>query len=311
MPIQPSQNALETLGRALACRGYRFICPTPSTYEIVLGRHPGRLLDLREIFGWNRLFSENDLEPEILSIIRENKLIEVVGEKLLSRVRYSTVDDFIFAHSAYPTIHEDSVFFGPDTYRFVSFIQHFVKKWRPRDDVLRILDLGCGSGVGGIVAAKAFTGPIHLTLADINSNALTFARANASIAGQEATIVESDLFAALDGQFDLIVMNPPYLCDDKQRVYRHGGDNYGTALPVRMVKEALGRLAPRGVLLAYTGAPILRDEDHFFRDIQPLLPPSASFGYEEIDPDIFNQELTKPAYADVDRIAAVTLWVER
>lgn len=36
---------------------------------------------------------------------------------------------------------------------------------------------------------------------------------------------------------------------------------------------------------------------------------SVHISYEEIDPDIFSDELAEPAYADVERIAAVFLKV--
>ena len=34
---------------------------------------------------------------------------------------------------------------------------------------------------------------------------------------------------------------------------------------------------------------------------------SAKVHYEEIDPDVFGEELENPAYAEVERIAAVVL----
>jgi hypothetical protein len=44
--------------------------------------------------------------------------------------------------------------------------------------------------------------------------------------------------------------------------------------------------------------------------LRPVLQLYAShFVYEEIDPDVFGEELERPAYAHVDRIAAVGLTV--
>jgi methylase of polypeptide subunit release factors len=65
-------------------------------------------------------------------------------------------------------------------------------------------------------------------LSDINESALQLARVNAKAAGVDATIAYSDLFDQLDGEFDLIVANPPYLNDPLERTYRHGGGALGS-----------------------------------------------------------------------------------
>ena len=39
------------------------------------------------------------------------------------RIRFATIDDFIFAHSAFPTPEQNAVFLGPDTYRFIRLLR--------------------------------------------------------------------------------------------------------------------------------------------------------------------------------------------
>ena len=76
----------------------------------------------------------------------------------------------------------------------------------------RILDMGCGSGVLGLTLAAELPGS-RVVLADLSPDALALARENAALLEiQNATFVESDLFAALAGQaFDLVVANLPYV----------------------------------------------------------------------------------------------------
>jgi methylase of polypeptide subunit release factors len=120
--------------------------------------------------------------------------------------------------------------------------------------------------------------------------------------------VLSDVLAAIDVEPDLIIANPPYLLDEERRLYRHGGGELGISLAHRMLAEGLARLHSGGRLVLYTGTPIDAGIDALFQLIEPLLQLHCSqFVYEEIDPDVFGEELEKSAYASVERIAAVGL----
>lgn len=153
---------------------------------------------------------------------------------------------------------------------------------------------------------------LELTMNDINPMALQYASANAAHGGLPVRLAEGDALSAVTGQFDLIVSNPPYLDDAARRAYRHGGERLGRALSVRIAREALGRLAPGGQLLLYTGVAIAGGVDAFRAEIQPLLDEAdCIWSYSEIDPDVFGEELEQPVYAHVDRIAAVGLIAAR
>jgi methylase of polypeptide subunit release factors len=314
MTIASQEQALVWLGRWLQDAGYRFTTPTPATHARVNARSEARQArSLRDVFGWSRPFDAGLLPAQALDRLRSGELLAREGELWRSRVRFSSLGSQLYAHSAFPTAEPDAVFFGPDTYRFASLIESELER-EPLRPGARILDVGCGAGPGGMAAALAGAGAApQLVLADINPRALLHARANAALAGlDDVAFVQSDLYAQVQGQFDLIVANPPYLVDATARTYRHGGGPLGGGLSERIVAEGLPRLAPGGRLVLYTGAAIVDGRDPLAEALRPLVEQGGCrWRYRELDPDVFGEELDAPAYAQADRIAAVALVAHR
>lgn len=300
---------LIALGERLEALGYRFTTVSPSAQRLVNAR-PGAELarSLRDVFGWNRPFQPELLGHELFELTVESGGCTPVSGTELWRptLRFSTLGDLLFVHSSFPTLEQDSVFFGPDSVRFSAAIARHAPAAR------RVVDVGAGTGVGGIVLGTERRSS-SVVLADVNPRALRFAEVNAHWAGLPVEIVESDVLAAVTGEFDLVIANPPFLRDRDARAYRHGGGHYGEGLAVRITAESLTRLARNrtgGTLLLYSGAAIVEGEDQLLSALRPVLDAArVHFSYEELDPDIFWDELAEPAYAEVERIAAVFLQV--
>ena len=301
--------ALVELGRALQSAGYRFTAVTPETHRRVLNHFQGPN-NLQSIFGWNRTFGRNEVAPQILDLLAAASALVEVNGHFRSKVRFATLDDLLFVHSGFPTTEQDAVFFGPDTYRFARLLRASLMNM-PANRRLKLVDVGSGSGAGGIYASRLLPGTTELILADINPKALEFSAVNVAlndIPGGETVL--SDVLDAVEGEIDLVIANPPYLVDAERRLYRDGGGEFGIALALRIVEQGLARLRPGGRLVLYTGTPILRGVDPFFESVSPVLQlPGLQFVYEEIDPDVFGEELDRQAYAHADRIAVVGLTV--
>lgn len=295
--MNSADTALLELGRALRAGGYEFVTVTPETHRRVLQRDPRPARDLRDVFGWSRPFSDALLPEALLRLARDAGVIRRDGEFWRSDVRFSSLGQQLYAHSAFPTLSADAVFFGPDTYRFSAFLARSLVHCRC------LVDVGCGTGAGGLSAAGFAQ---RLVLADISPRAVRFAAVNAALAGIDAELVESDVLAAVSGPVDAVIANPPYLLDGASRVYRHGGGRYGEALSLRILSEALPRVVPGGRIALYTGTAIVGGRDRF-RELAERLcrGAGASFEYAELDPDVFGSELTDAAYAGVERLAAV------
>jgi methylase of polypeptide subunit release factors len=302
-----SGTGLSALISFLKEEKYQFVTPTPATHYRNNHRPENeRARSLTDAFGWSRPFPRSLLPKPLFGLLIDSAIVFECAAGWKSSVRASTLDGNLFLHSAFPTVSADAVFFGPDTYRFARAIKHNLLS-EPRQ-LSRALDLGCGSGAGGVIVANNALCR-ELVLTDINDTALQMSRLNAAAAGlPNVTTLHSDLFANVHGEFDMIVANPPYLNDPLQRAYRHGGGELGSGLSVRIAQSAKDRLSPGGTLLLYTGSPIVGGVDRLLQAVeQDFAGCDMPWSYEEIDPDVFGEELETSAYSTVDRIAAVVL----
>lgn len=299
---QAADEALCELGRALLARGYEFVAVTPETHRRVLDRDRRSARDLRDIFGWSRPFEPGLLPEDCRGLAREAGILRSDGGLWRSSVRFSSLAGRLYVHSAFPTLSPDAVFFGPDTYRFCAFVSRSLGPCRC------LVDVGSGTGAGGLDAAVLAE---RIVLADISVQALRFAAINAQLAGIAAEIVESDVLASVRGPVDAVIANPPFLRDGAARTYRDGGGRHGEALSLRILRESLARVSPGGSIVIYTGTAVVEGRDGFREQATAMCHEAgASWDYAELDPDIFGEEIERPAYAEVERIAAVGLVVK-
>jgi SAM-dependent methyltransferase len=291
-------DALLGLLGYLKGRSYRFHAVTPATHARVLARDAKEVPTLGDVFGWNRRFRQREVEPDLLGLMERAGILHSGPGGLSSAVRVASLGDDLFLHSAYPTDQADAVFFGPDTYRFARFIRD---RW-PAGTARRVVDMGAGSGAGGIAAAR-LAPDASIALVDRNPQALRLARVNARAADVQVELRQAD---ALPRGADIVVANPPYMIDPAGRAYRDGGDLFGGAVALEWVEDALGKLAPGGTMLLYTGAAVVGGEFPFVTALRGACDEAgALLEVEEIDPDVFGEELEQPAYVEVERIAAI------
>jgi methylase of polypeptide subunit release factors len=301
-----ASRALLELGRALRDEDYHFVTVTPATHDRVNARHSGgaragRTLSLRDIFGWSRPFGPGALPDSMRDLLSDAGALLESADGYRSAVRFSSLADYLFVHSAHPTVEPGAVFFGPDTHRFGAMLLA-----KAPGACACVVDVGCGGGAGGILLASRAR---RVILADVNEKALRFARVNVALAGlKNVETVRSDVFSDVQGEIDLVVSNPPYMADPRRRAYRDGGGALGEALSVRIVVESLSRLRAGGRLLLYTGSSIVDGRDVLRECLDTALASgAATFDYREIDPDVFGEELDRPTYSTVERIAVVSL----
>lgn len=304
-------DTLVTVLHALQARNYRFVTVTPVTQHLVNQRPENAWShSLQDIFGWNRPFMASTLDAELFELMQAANIARPLAQGWQSLLRVSSLNNTLFAHSAFPTDAEDTVFFGPDTYRFIRAMDHALPGLQ--HPIQRCVDIGTGPGTAAILLADRFP-EAEVWGVDINLKALNLAASNAKAKGISNIHFEySNLLNDIAGNFDLIVANPPYLVDPLERAYRHGNGPLGAQLALDMVDTALARLTSGGTLMLYTGVAMLDGQDPFLDAVEEKINEAgASYQYSEIDPDIFSEELLNTAYIEADRIAAVWLQVTR
>jgi ribosomal protein L3 glutamine methyltransferase len=138
------------------------------------------------------------------------------------------------------------------------------------DQTTRVLDLCTGNGSLAVLAALAWP-EVQVTGADISDNALAVAAINLDRHELQSRVqlIQSDGLSALPGPFDLILCNPPYVCqasmDALPAEYRAepelalAGGADGMDFVRQMLKDAPSRMSEQAVLVLEIG----NEVDHF------------------------------------------------
>jgi 16S rRNA (guanine1207-N2)-methyltransferase len=105
-----------------------------------------------------------------------------------------------------------------------------------------VLDVGCGHGIIGIVAAQTAN---HVMMVDDNLLAVRCAQESVQINGVEnASVKAGDVYSSVDGKFDLILSNPPF----------HQDFDVTFSVAHRIIREAKQHLNAGGRLVIVANA---------------------------------------------------------
>jgi release factor glutamine methyltransferase len=117
----------------------------------------------------------------------------------------------------------------------------------------RVLDMGTGSGVSGILAARAGADVVAV---DINPKSVECASRNAArnAVSDKIIFVLGDLFDGVEGDFDLIVFDPPFRWFKPRDLLETGIADENYRALTRFMTEAKGRLRPGGRILLHFGS---------------------------------------------------------
>jgi release factor glutamine methyltransferase len=152
-----------------------------------------RILEAREVTVISALAARR---------LRHEPVSRILGEKEFWSLPISVTPDVLVPR--------------PETETVVEAALDFVIRSGLRLEKLRVLDIGTGSGALLLALLKELPNAIG-TGTDVSSAALDVARANATRCRLDArcNFVVCDIATGVEGPFDLIVSNPPYIAHDE------------------------------------------------------------------------------------------------
>lgn len=209
-----------------------------------------------------RLIAQSDRILEA----REINVINALAARRLKREPISRILGQKEFWSIALAITPDVLVPRPETETVVEGALDFVVRGGLRMEKLRILDIGTGSGALLLALLRELPNATG-TGTDISTGALKVARENAARCGVEGrcTFVICDIASVVEGPFDLLVSNPPYIAHDEitslapevknydPTVALDGGDD-GLAAYRAIAADAKRLLAPGARMFVELGA---------------------------------------------------------
>lgn len=236
---------------------------------LILGRNeleagsPSAILDARVLLAEVLEVSMSMLLMERERTLKEDELASY--REMLSLRRTGMPMAYILGTKEFMglpfKVTEDTLIPRPDTEILVEEAIRVIRAQGYRE----VLDLCCGSGAIGLSVAAhlQFT---SVTLSDINKGALRVTEENAIALDviQRVRIVESDLFEAIEGTFDVVLSNPPYIREEERNALPPSvrdfephqalfGGQSGLEFYERIARDARKHLTPHGMLLVEIG----------------------------------------------------------
>ena len=201
--------------------------------------------------AYDRPMQEEELE-QLRSFLKRRGQREPL-QHILGRVEFMGHDFISDSRALIPR---------PETEELVGIL---LNQFSSSTEPSRILDVGCGSGVIGISLAIRWKDS-HVTMVDCSEDALSLSKENAinlKLNGSRINYMCTDLLNDVEGSFDLIVANLPYVDPDEingleselsfePRNALDGGEG-GTALISRFISQVPDSLSGQGLLALEVG----------------------------------------------------------
>ena len=160
------------------------------------------------VLGFDYLDAEA-VSSKRVSLEEFERIMELVNQRIYDRkpLAYLTQEAFFCGHKFYV----DERVLVPRS-PIAELIQNQFLPWIEASSVQCVLDVATGSGCLAIAIAKSLP-DVDVVASDVSEGALEVANINIDrlFVREQVTLVASDLFENIEGDFDVIVSNPPYV----------------------------------------------------------------------------------------------------
>ncbi len=264
---RPGDSARDALAELITLRDWlRYACTRFSRAGVAFGQGTDNAWDEAVWLGlWSLGLAPDHLEPFLdarLLAAERGALAALIERRCAERVpsAYLTGEAWLrgvrFACDARALVPRSLIAEAIDT---------VLPSWLADREPCTVLDLCTGGGSLAILAALRFA-RARVDATDLSADALALAAVNVALheLGERVSLHQGDLFDAVaTRRYDLILCNPPYVCEASMRVlpreFVHepraalaGGDD-GMALVRRIIAGARTHLSPRGLLVLEIG----------------------------------------------------------
>jgi release factor glutamine methyltransferase len=123
-----------------------------------------------------------------------------------------------------------------------------------------VLDIGTGSGIQALASLNS--GAKEVTASDIDNESILHLKK--AVKDHKIKIIKSDLFNNIEGKYDLIVFNPPYLPEDKNEDKESAkattGGKRGDEIIIKFLNQVPNHLNKEGIILLLLSSLTPRDK---------------------------------------------------
>ena len=195
------------------------------------------------------------LDADGVGALERTGLVEARGDELVPRSRIVPVGELLLCSDGFTRDAADP----PDYVASYTPTARILDLLTPRPRVRRALDVGTGSGIHALLAARHSA---HVVAVDVNPKALAYTALNAALNGLDNIETRAgSFFEPVAGErFDLITCNAPYVVSPESRwIYRDSGFR-GDDVTRHIVLAAADYLADDGYA-ALLGSWLVREDD--------------------------------------------------
>jgi carbamoyltransferase len=243
----------DTICRLLGITAQQQIEPTRLHYYDRYRLPHNQLGDLIRLFLLRSVVPEVCLTQifgeDLFATLRDLGVLIPRGNAWASRIDLFDVEGlYIATDHRYMILPEDKIDENPVMY--VGMDSMGLVHTAPRYSVDRVLDLCCGGGIQGLIASRYAK---SVASVDINPRAIRYARFNAQLNGIDNIQFHlGSLYQAVQGKFDTILANPPFVPSPTQEFRFRDGGNTGEDILSEIIRGSADHLTPKGHLFIVT-----------------------------------------------------------